>query len=170
MNLLKNAKNVTGGIENALVDFLDVKVMLQHFKTYNFVRHNNNKILELDFNGQSLSQILLNEWLLTNTVYCEQPAFKFKSLSDIYYFKTSFRTVENLVSSVPFTFVDSFIKEKNRNTEIEKDNNTKTIKKILELNEKTILRSQTFCSPQSAVEFFHKQQRERKIWWRKVSR
>lgn len=149
-----------------------MKSMLDHFETYNFITKPEKKCIEFDFNGENLRQIIKKEWLLTNYILCDQPSFCFRSFNKESGFKNAFGSVKNMVGALPFSLIETdknFQQQENNKEPYESENEIDLIKNQFKCPKVSLLTNYTFCSPQNGMEYFYSHQRERKIWWRKVN-
>ncbi|KAK6643115.1 hypothetical protein RUM43_004618 [Polyplax serrata] len=148
-----------------------VKTMLSHFELYNFITKTDANNIQLDFNSESLKQEIKKEWLLTNTILSDQPAFLVPSLNNKENFIASFEGVKNMVSTTPFSLIEVASNHEllNKEEPFLITNEVDLVRKQFKSNDGFLLANHTFCMPQNAMEFFHKQQRDRKIWWRRFS-
>ena len=159
VKLIKTANQVNSQVQS----------MLKHFENYHFVTRSNEGILKLNFNAENLKQIIKNEWLVSNSIFCDQPAFTFPCLNSISLFKSAFSNVKSMVSAVPFSLIELNTNHLNNKSKIRLPaNDVELVKNQFENGDSTILKNHTICKPEKGIEIFYKMQREHKLWWRKV--
>lgn len=137
--------------------------LLKHFENHNFF-FCNGQVHPFGFNGQLLMGHIEKEWRLSNSIYCDEPVFPVQREVE-----TEFVKILPMVERLPFSLV-SFRHMAGAKTpsQFGKDEE-KNFYQHFKPDSYTVMLKQTFVSPGLSTAFFHKQQRERKIWWRKVS-
>lgn len=139
--------------------------MIQHFAKNNFLK-SSDKSIKYGSNGSAVKHNIQNEWLISNFIHSDEPNFKFNNLTDNVEFKNAYSEVQPLASSFPFSFTEIF--ESDLDLHHKSESLPPEIKDYFQINTGTVLRKQTLCSPDKSLQYFHRQQRERKIWWKKV--
>lgn len=162
-------------MKNLPIKNLDSKVlveqaqkMVNHFKKNNFLQLDSNNALRYGFNANAVKQNIRNEWLLSNSIYCDEPCFHCSHLKALNEFKNAYKEVRQIVTDFPFSFVQVF----GSKVDVKSDSKVDVlpeVKEFFSVDEGVVLKKQTICTAENSFAYFHRLQRERKIWWKKVS-
>lgn len=134
---------------------LIVRKMLQHFEDFGFYHG------QLGFNGNLLKEHVDREWMLNNFYHADEPTFLASDFVD------GFQRVQKHCESLPISFV--YREESQENFEKSSGDFNDEVKKLFNNVSSVVLKKTTLCHPDEGMNFFYKQQRDRKIWWRKVT-
>lgn len=127
------------------------------------IKNNNVDVLKVGPVGALLQENLRKEWFFGMVTNRDMMVFM-----NNHSFKETFGYVREICGEkLPFAIAEMITKKCSENTDDNKGSNG-VFNKYFTGEDNLILRCTNFVSPENSTPFFHKWQRQRRIWWRKV--
>lgn len=142
--------------------------MLKHFDDFNFLNIHDKKSI-LSFNGENVKQNIYNEWLISNLVNCDELSFLSSSLdgnTDVF---KNFKAMKFITKQLPCSIVGHSVVN-GPESEAHTSNGMEILKSFFKRKNGMILKRYLFHDANDAGNYFHKLQRARHMWWKKVRR
>lgn len=124
----------------------------------------NLEMLKIESTGALLQQNLLNEWL--NSIIISEDLSVFPSSDGI---SETFKFAKEMCLGIPPFGVAHYTQKSSQSLQDIVSKRQEKIDFQDYFESGTTLECCVFLSPADATSFFHRLQRERKMWWRKVS-
>lgn len=127
------------------------------------IKKNNADVIKIGPVGALLQENLRNEWFFGMVTNRDMMVFM-----NNHSFKETFQYAREICSEkVPFAIAEMINKKCSENKENNESKNG-IFNKYFKAEDNIILHCTNFVSPENSTPFFHKWQRQRRIWWRKV--